>query len=333
MSHLVEFSDIDTDIFCTNQASGGSGGSKKEFVKLDKGAVMTKIQAWKEGWRFHGVKMWMSDGTAQLFGSQDGDTSSFSLSNGEMLRDLYIQASGEKSSGGYYRLGGISFRTTKGREWGFFAKNLKEDGKYFYDMPNSGIVCGMFGRCGSDVDCLGFAILNPIEKARLVDVTYPNLGMVQVANTPIVVATSEYRNGTSVEQSYTMSESRTVTTECTWSVTTGLEMTLTVNVSAGVPMVAEVDTGASWTVNGESQHSRSEIITKEQSWSWPVVCPPHTEIRATGSMFQDNIDTEYEGKVHIDLKNGHDYEYNVKGIYEGLNVRQNDLEVVELGPA
>ncbi|XP_038053297.1 aerolysin-like protein [Patiria miniata] len=332
MPSLVPFSDINTKIFCTNQASGGSGGKAKTFIKMDTGAVMTKIQAWKEDWRIRGVEMTMSDGTQQLFGSRTGSGSLFTLNSGETLRRLNIQASGQKSSGGYVRLGAIWMETSQGRSWGIFSRYLTEDGRYWYDMPNSGIVCGMFGKYGDDVDCLGFAVMNPIERARLVNVTYPNLDLKVVADTPTIVASNEYSNGTSVNQSYTLTGEKTVTTERSWSVTTGFEMSYSVSVSASIPQVADIEASTSWTLSSETTHSRSETISEEQGWEWPIVCPPYMRIRASGTMYQDSIDNAYEAKVHIDLKNGQDYEYAVKGIYEGMNVRHGLLKVEELGP-
>ena len=332
MPHLVTHCGVDTNIFTSNQASGGTGGSNVSFIKLDKGAIMTKIQAWKEKWRIRGVEMWMSDATSKLIGSRSGSTEVFELAIGENVTKLNVQASGEPSSGGYYRLGAIYLETDRGRSFGIYSDNLKEDGRYWPSV-GSGLVCGMFGSGGDDVDNLGFALLQPVKQARLVDVTYPNLDMEVVANTPETVASEYYTNETSVNQSYTLTGKKTVTTKREWSTSTAFESSMETSVTAGVPTVESAGVTASWTVGTTTEQSRSVTETEERGWSWPIICPAHTKILATGTMYSDNIDTEYKATMKIDLVNGYDYSYSVQGIYEGLNARNGVLKIEDLGPA
>ena len=206
--------------------------------------------------RIRGVEMWMSDATSKLIGSRSGSTEVFELAIGENVKKLNVQASGETSSGGYYRLGAIYLETDRGRSFGIYSDNLKEDGCYWPSV-GSGLVCGMFGSGGDDVDNLGFALLQPVKQARLVDVTYPNLDMEVVANTPETVASEYYTNETSVDQSYTLTGKKTVTTKREWSTSTAFESSIETSVTGRCP-----DGGICWCnriMDGRYHHRAEQI--------------------------------------------------------------------------
>ncbi|XP_013404337.1 aerolysin-like protein [Lingula anatina] len=332
MPYLREFSSIDKRFFTTNQASGGNGGTPFTYVRLDDGAIMTRLKAWKDDWRIRGVEMWMSDGKSHLVGKRSGASSEFRLNTGEKLTKLNIQASGETSSGGNHRLGAIWLQTDKGRDWGIFSRWLEEDGRYCPDM-GSGIVCGMFGAGGEDVDSLGFAILHPIKQARLVDVTYPNLDTEIVASVPETVVQQRITNESSVEQTYTLKGSRSVTITRQWGITTALEFSLQTTVSGGIPGVADVGASSTWKVTALASYGRFTTTTEERTWEWPIKCPPNRLLYATGTMYADSIDTVYKANMQIDLQNGNSYKYSVEGIYGGMNARSGSVKIEDLGPA
>ncbi|XP_033103468.1 aerolysin-like protein [Anneissia japonica] len=329
MPRLVTDTSIDLDYFTCNKAAGDSGGKRKEFIKLREGAVMTKIQAWKENWLVRGIKMWMSDGSSMLFGHQQGDTSTFTISEGEKITELFIQSSGKKAKG-YYRFGGFGIKTDKGKNWKFLCSKLKDEDRY-WPYVGSGLMCGMFGRTGDDVDCLGFALLRPVKTAYLKDVSYPGIAFKTVDTPPTTVASTEYYNNTDVDQSYELSASASVTTVRSWSVTTGIEFGMDVNVVGGIPMVAEVDTTFSWKISADHTYIRSTSKTEEYTWKWPIICPAQSKILASGTMYHDMIDHQtYEANLHIELDNGKEYDIHVNGKYKGINVRNGILSIEEI---
>ncbi|XP_052819993.1 aerolysin-like protein [Mya arenaria] len=323
---------VSKDYFTDNNASGGEGGSPFDFVKLDKGAVLKKIKAWKDNWLISGVEVWMSDGSNKLVGKRGGPSGEFTFRDGELIKKLNVQASAPYSSVlKRRRLGAIWLETDKERSWGIYAHSLTEDGSYWPDV-GSGICCGIFGSAGDAVDRLGFAMLQPISRAVLTDVKYPNLDMEIVASTPTTVAHQVFSNGTDLDQTFELSGSRSVTITREWSLTTSLSMTISVEVTAGIPEVVSAKTGFSWTVSSLATHSVSTSNTETKTWRWPLVCPPHSRILGEATMYADDIDTEYEADMELQLKNGKTYRYHVNGVYNGLNARSGNVKLDNLGP-
>ncbi|XP_052809137.1 aerolysin-like protein [Mya arenaria] len=332
MPFVFPESSISRDYFTDNNASGGEGGVQFDFVKLDKGAVLTKIKAWKDDWRIIGVEVSMSDGSSKLVGKRGGTSGEFTFRTGELITKLNIQASGPYSSVlGRRRLGAIFLETDKQRSWGIFSSNLREDGRYWPEV-GSGICCGIFGAAGEDVDRLGFAMLCPISRATLTNVNYPKLDMEIVASTPTTVAHQVFSNGTDREQTFELSGSRSVTMKREWSMTATLSMTLSVEVTAGIPAVASTTQGFSWTVSSSATHSVSTSHTETKTWKWPLVCPPHKRILGNATMYADDIDTEYEAEMELRLTNGNTYRYKANGVYNGLNARSGNVTIDDLGP-
>ena len=326
MPFLYPNSLVNLDYFTDNNASGGPWGEEFAFIKLDKGAVLKRIKAWRSDWRLRGVEVWMSDGSRYLAGTRVGNSSEYRFKKGERLTKLNVEASDNQSPQGYRRLGAIWFSTNKGNSWGIFSNDLKESGVYWQDV-GSGICCGVFGAKGADVDRFGFAMLRKINKSTIVDVEYPNLSTEIVASTPETVAQQTFRNGGTVDQTYILRGKKSVTTTRAWSITNELSLSHTLTVSAGIPGVAEIGGETSWAVGMTSSHSVSTTKTEEQSWEWPIVCPPHTGMVGTATMYSDEITTDYVGKMELQLDNGKVYNYTIKGEYNGLNVRTGAVNV------
>ncbi|KAH3868817.1 hypothetical protein DPMN_031971 [Dreissena polymorpha] len=332
MPFVFPHSDVSTDYFTDNNASGGEGGSSFTFIKIDKGAVLKKIKAWKDDWRITGVEVWMTDDSSRLVGTRSGSLAEFSFQSGENITKLNIQASGPYSSvAKRRRLGAIWFQTNKNRDWGIFSRNLPEDGRFWPEV-GSGICCGIFGNSGDDVDRLGFAMLREVKRSILTNVTYPNLAREIVATTPDTVAHQVFSNNTAIEQTFELSGSKSVTITREWGLSTTLSYSHTVEVKAGIPEVASAGSSSTWSVSGTASFSQSSTTSETKSWTWPLVCPPGRRILGEATMYADNIDTEYEADMELHLVNGKVYRYKEKGSYNGLNARTGNVTVTDLGP-
>lgn len=320
---------INTDYFTDKQAYGGAGGTAVRDIKDKNGAVMVKIEGWREDWRIRGIKATYSDGSTFLIGSQNGEEyQSLMLASGECITRLNIQPSGSTSSGGYYRLGAVWFRTTKGREFGIFSRHLKSGTANWIDV-GSGLCCGIFGAGGADVDRLGMAILHTVQRASLDNVVYPNLDVQTVSTTPDLTSESEFINGTSSTQSKTLTLSELITKQETWSQSYSVGFGFSVTVSAGIPAVADVEGTSSWNVSSESSHALSTTVTKTQTWTWPVNVAPKTIVEASGRVWADTIDTSYTGKMNLLLVNGKTYSYSTSGVYKGASYSRETVLMTE----
>ena len=331
MPYIFPNGNVNTDYFTDNNASGGSGSVPFTFIKMD-GAILTKINAWKETWRIRGVEVFMSDGSSYLAGTRSGTLEEFTFQSGEFINCLNIQASGELSSGGYRRFGALYFNTNKNSEFGIYSDKLQDDGAYWPDV-GCGICCGIFGASGDDVDRLGFAMLRNVKESTLMNVEYPNLSLEIVSNTPDSVVKQTFINGTSINQVFEHRQERSISVTNFWSLSNALSMTVSMKVTAGVPLVLSVETDYSWTVGSTSTHELSETTTETATSTWPITCEAGRKVEGSSTSFADNIETPYKADVELILENNKVFKYTEKGIYRGLSVRSGYTSVVDLGPA
>ena len=316
-----KISSIDTSVYVSNVAYGGSGGTTFSQEGALRGATVTSIQGWEGKWQLRGLKIEFNDGKSFMFGkAAESATGIFRFDQGETLVDLKFYDSAETSSGGYYRSGGFWFKTNKGRT--FSATSKKKPGKQYNADVGSGPLCGVFGREGADIDSLGFAMLRPVKSAVLINVKYPGLETMPVATTPTTVDHVDYNNQTSVSQSLTLKGETTVQTKIAWSTTTSLEFSMTTTVNAGVPVVAQVNEELAWTVGSSSTYQQEQTETTKKLYDFPITCPPHTYVKAQAIMYEDQISTNYVADMTYHLDSGKVIKYHVKqGIYDGLSAR------------
>jgi hypothetical protein len=88
-------------------------------------------------------------------------------------------------------------------------------------------------------------------------------------------------NGTSVEQSQTVTLSKTTTSTFAWQLQEGFKIGMSVKFKAGVPPIASAET----TISGEVSFSSTQAWTNTEQKSWqvnqPVKVPAKTEVEAT----------------------------------------------------
>lgn len=151
---MVTHSDIDTSIYTSNRAYGGVSGCN--FKQVDSRHIVTSIQAWRGPWQLRGLKVTFSDDKSHTFGTTEGSATPVFDLQLERLAKVVFYDSPETSSGGYYRSGGFTLETDKGRS--FSATSMKQPSTKYSEIVGSGILCGVFGSQGSDIDNLGFAL-------------------------------------------------------------------------------------------------------------------------------------------------------------------------------
>ena len=149
---------------------GGRGGHLFTFFGLNNGATLKKIGVAVGGWQIKGVRAELTDGRVETFGS--GSTfQEFTFKLGERITSLSLWGNGAGT-----RLGAIKFSTSSGRD--FFAKMTDWGLKTEYTIDvGSGVCLGLRGRCGADIDCMGFLFISAIRSSVLTNMTYPDLAI------------------------------------------------------------------------------------------------------------------------------------------------------------
>uniref|UniRef100_S4R7Q3 Jacalin-type lectin domain-containing protein n=1 Tax=Petromyzon marinus TaxID=7757 RepID=S4R7Q3_PETMA len=291
---------------------GGQGGNKFSFDGLTNAATLQKLSVSVGGWQVRGVEVWLTDGRRETFGAMDSSAQEFEFESGEFIKSLSLWGNGAGT-----RLGAIKFRTSRSRE--FFAKMTDWGLKTEYKIDvGSGICLGVQGRAGSDIDSMGFLFINAIKSSVIQDMKYPTMHQVLPNVQMEEIKEMEYKNDTSVVQSYTFESSKKITKTSSWSTTNKIESTFSLSVKAGIPEVMEVETGFSFTMGSESTHAVEESEEKTETLTFPVAVPPHKTVTVVANIGRADIDLPYTAMLRISCVNGASLDAPLSGVYKGL---------------
>uniref|UniRef100_A0AAY5KKL9 Jacalin-type lectin domain-containing protein n=1 Tax=Esox lucius TaxID=8010 RepID=A0AAY5KKL9_ESOLU len=280
---------------------GGQGGGSFELTGRDNGATLKKIGVAVEGWQIKAVRAELTDGRVKTFGEAN-TFSEFEFSLGERITKLSLWGNGAGT-----RLGGIRIWTSKGREFFQHMNSWPLKTEYSIDV-GSGVCLGLQGRCGADIDSMGFLFISPIRTSVLTDMRYPNLAMF----TP-----------------QTVQYSRTVTKSSSWTTTNKIESTINISVKAGIPDLVEVSGGWSLTVGQQQSSSMSNQETITEADTATVKIPPGKTVSVEMSVGRAVIDLAYSAVVKVTCLNGSELVFPSTGNYNGVNYTSVNIRTTE----
>ena len=324
---------IDIDYFTNHIAVGGNGGTEF-YIGLDKGkkpstsTVVRSIQAWYNEKTVTGIEIGLTDDSEKkLAGNKAGTaTEVFYFVDGETITSLKMWSTDHDHG----RMGRFEIHTSNDHT---FTCDAPLTGDPYQPDLGSGILVGVFGRSGLEVDCLGFGLLRKIATAVLTDVTYPDLTLTgdEAKHTKIPTAPKEIRTITydnkagNVAQSFTFSGSETIETSEAWSITGSLEASVTATVEAGIPLLGSGSISGTLTASVSGTYGRSDTQTSQQSYEFPITVPARKSIKARATLLEGNISTPYTATITYTLDSGRSFFYEGRGIYSGLSVSEVDV--------
>ncbi|XP_073712830.1 aerolysin-like protein [Misgurnus anguillicaudatus] len=201
----------------------------------------------------------------------------------------------------------IKFKTNRGGE--FFAKMTSWGLKTEYPINGSGFCLGIVGRCGLDIDQMGFLFLNKIQS---------------------VVLTFFLRKLRSFNISwlYGLVGGKPVSL-VSWSTKESVTTVFSKEVKAGIPDIVDVSGGFTYTVGTENTYSRevTETITKTESFT--IVVPPLKKVDAHISIGNCSFDVPYTSTVRVTCDNGAELTYETRGQYKGVSFTKIKVETTE----
>ncbi|XP_048026801.1 aerolysin-like protein [Megalobrama amblycephala] len=307
----------------TLELIGGQGGHPFSFTGENDGASLEKIWVWVGEWQVKAVKVWLSDGRVETFGHPAGDPQEYKFKPGECFTSLSLWGNGAGT-----RLGAIKFTTTLGGS--FFAKMTKWGLKTEYPIDvGSGYCLGVVGRAGADIDCMGFMFLNEVQSVILTDVNYPTIHQLKEQVEVESIESLTFRNDSSITQEQKIETSKKITNKSSWSVSASLTATFSVEVKAGIPMVAEETAGFSVSVGLESTYSQEYTEERTETLSTNIDVPPGTQVDVSITIARANFDLPYTGTMQITCTNGSMLKYKTEGTYKGVNYTDIKVETKE----
>jgi hypothetical protein len=155
----------------------------------------------------------------------------------------------------------------------------------------------------------GYSISYDLAHLQITDTSLDELD--KVSNT----------NNTAVQQSTTISGTKTVSDVQGWSNTYGL--TVSVSAKVGIPLIGDttvtVGGSASWVKNG------STTTTNTFTWSQPVLVPAHSRVDATVAVTKSTLTVPYTLSGYYVYNSGAAVAGTNSGTYTGVN--SHDLQV------
>lgn len=302
--------------FARKFAIGGAGGSNFLALPKDKsgelsGAVVKKLSLWKTKDALVGIRVWYSDGTfSALFGREKGTETSFTFIPGEQVTSLTIWGNGIGT-----RAGRLFFTTNKDKT---FDCGKDTSGQSSYPAPpesiGSGLMMGVFGRSGSEIDCFGFIFLDKIKRIVISNVRYdiPDLQTQGISPKFLQRARYQYHG---LESTWTFAGTLKLVDTTTFSQSATLSYGQSVTIEAGIPEIVKVGSTAGWNISGTlSQESSS---TNEHGAEWQlsgVLKSPADDVECTAVCWYGTLSNiPYAATVTVYFKSGKEFSYEETG--------------------
>ncbi len=300
----------------THYLIGGRGGTNFSEAKYSQGLVVTGIEAWAGEWMLRGIRITFSDGSAVVRGKCAGKhcgSISIDYLSGETVTALSIWGNGAGTRCG-------AFKITTSKKQVFFPQMTKWGLKTEYEMnAGAGVILGVIGGAGSDIDRLGFLMLDTVTTTVLTEFEY------DLNKVPLPENKSAY-DITIPNPSKTDSDKGVIMQEVDrlrggeWFVKAGAKYGQEYKVQGGVPVVVEGGATTKWEVSVEGGYSRNWSDNKKESIGIPLIAPALTKTRIVYSYFQGKLDgCPFVATIKYYLQGGGIWDCEVRGFYDGID--------------
>ena len=300
---------------------GGSCGrefSTYGWITHKQALVVQRLQVWWDTRCITAIQLTYADGSvSDIFGQTSGTNDSLTLAPGERITSFILWDNGKGDNG--TRIGRIRMNTSQGQT---FDVGKDTSGQPSYTQPiGAGILVGMVGRCGSDVDLLGAVFLNSKVTAVAIDnVEYDNEAFLPLSR--VVLSQVHYKGAPVDGTNWTFSNSVSRTTPQSFNQTSatmfGPSVRATVTASV-FGIGGSVESNLQWQSTLSSETSTS--TTQEVGFTWGVSghLPPDKGLTCTvmtGMGLCNNI--RYTCRVKVTLSDGTVNSYSEDGIFNSI---------------
>jgi len=260
-------------------------------------------------------------GKSSYDGYKPGTEKTFEVESNEVIDEIRI-----REFGGIRK---VQIHSNK-KTW-VAGENFPNDHEFVFKgtQLGTGVLVGLQQVNGSSMDAISFIFSNEIKSEALTSVSY-DLSKLKQDTTPCSIDSVILQNGSSVNQSTTISRQKTITNSSTWSHAQSHGADIGIKVSGGVsiPLIAdgkvEVSTTYKFndTVTDGTGFTRSEAVT----YTMPISVPSKSQLGATMVGKTAKIDVPFTGMYVRIYSDGSQETIPITGIYNGVDVM--DLHVV-----
>ena len=126
------------------------------------GAVVQKFRVWANSKTLTAVQVIYTDNTSSpIYGAKDGNYAEYVFAPGEAVNSLVLWGNGVGT-----RTGHIKFTTNRGGQFEH-GKDVSGQTAYAASDIGSGILMGIVGRSGAEIDCLGLVFLTKVNSVTI----------------------------------------------------------------------------------------------------------------------------------------------------------------------
>ncbi|KAH7021355.1 uncharacterized protein B0I36DRAFT_334332 [Microdochium trichocladiopsis] len=305
---------------------GGEGGDPFTAV-AEEGQVVSKLRVYKstkDDIYLRGIKLFYTDNTEKVIGSELGDWDEHAFEAGEVVKSMSLWGDGKGK-----RTGRIKFTTDKGEF--DFGKDTKGQQEYPIDV-GSGILIGFGGRAGSDIDQLAAIFIKGLKQRYFDNIKYADFDIGSGFELETIKQSDVLYQGSQYTYTFTGTQTFTKSSTFTYSITNSLSIGTTFK--AGVPEVAEISVSAEWTISGTVERGETETTTDTLTWSIAVnVTDEASQRRCTASYYKGNVDVSWTGDFVLIDNDGNEYRIPVSGSTKSVDASKVIASCEPLGQA
>ena len=298
-----------TTRFVHTTAIGGNGGHT--FQLETPGQLVKYMEVASENDRLRGINLILTDGAHDTFGVMSGSKEIFEFEFGEKIDQLQLFKSSYRDG----RSGGFYFKTNKGR---IFQVGPREGAA---SQLQGGYLGGLFGRCGADIDQLGFSYANDVADYYLTNVKYDVVSADASAVRPTALDTGVLINKSKRSQKMSYVKTLSVSRTKSWTSQLSIKAGVTAKGKAGVPFVAEGEVAVSAEVGFSYNWGGSEAMTSSETVQvGPIDVEPGKMYRIVARADSGNLSVPYTATALLTYQDGTSLEQPEKGVFEGITV-------------
>ena len=290
------------NIFADAGAIGGGGGGEFTQCRTSEGLLVKKLGVWHNKKGLQAIRVTYTDGTdAPVNGTTHDDYDELTLAPEEVITRASLWGDGRGKASGH-----IVLATNKNQKLDV-GKDVSGQTEYPIKI-GSGILAGVCGRSGYNIDMLALIFLRPVESITLSDMTFGDLPVGSRAPKMKNLETVDFKPNSDNDTTWTftnaLQKTNTKQVQSTTTNTWGVKTTVTAKLDISVPFVVKdelaVSVEGSWSIAKAEMTSTTE--TEQITLTWGLtgkLAPKDEPIHCTASAVHGAGEFPYKAKSTI----------------------------------
>uniref|UniRef100_W5LXF1 Jacalin-type lectin domain-containing protein n=1 Tax=Lepisosteus oculatus TaxID=7918 RepID=W5LXF1_LEPOC len=299
-------------------------GGNASFDGQNDGATLEKIGVWVGGLKVNAVRIWLTNGKDREFGTPFGACRATIYNKGPNSTVLPnnphspMYSISETTAVGETRL---YFHVTSREIKSSLLLDITLKMIYVFNMRASYDVIGLDNLWMSNM------VAQLLQRAIQCNLSFffPRSSVVNLKKTTYCRDLMPYK----MNAVNTISPANKYLVSYEQSKPGSFTSTFNMQVKAGIPELAEVSTGFSWTVGTEDTYKLENKTETTEKLSFKIQVPAGKTMEVAITLGHANVDLPYKGTVKVTCRNGSVLRFDTSGVYKGLTYTKGSVVVKE----